>query len=64
MNGRPHGRADAWRSESRRSRSRPFVVASPVSAAFPGENGRIAFASDQTGDYEIYTINPEGDGLT
>jgi Tol biopolymer transport system component len=33
-------------------------------ATFPGENGKIAFAGNQTGDYEIYSINPDGTGLT
>jgi TolB protein len=32
-------------------------------AAFPGQNGRIAFASDRDGDFEIYTVNPDGSGL-
>jgi Tol biopolymer transport system component len=29
-------------------------------AAFPGENGRIAFVSDRDGDEEIYSMNPDG----
>lgn len=32
-------------------------------AAFPGQNGRIAFASDRDGDFEIYTVDPDGSGL-
>jgi Tol biopolymer transport system component len=35
----------------------------PAYAAFPGENGKIAFASSRGGDAEIYTINPDGTGL-
>ena len=44
----------------------------PAEAAFPGKNGKIAFSSDMTegegvdnpeGDYEIFTINPDGTGL-
>ena len=39
-------------------------------AAFPGENGRIVFSSNQNtekfpnpeGDFEIYTVNPDGSG--
>jgi Tol biopolymer transport system component len=52
----------------------PFVGApggQPVEAqaAFPGKNGKIAFASDRVtpdnpeGDYEIFTMNPDGTGL-
>jgi Tol biopolymer transport system component len=34
-------------------------------AAFPGKNGRIAYASNGGGkDSEIYTINPDGSGKT
>jgi Tol biopolymer transport system component len=42
-------------------------------ATFPGEDGRIAFASNRTtgegvvnpeGDFEIFTMNPDGTGLT
>ena len=41
-------------------------------SAFPGANGKIAFASDRTtgtgvnnpeGDFEIFTMNPDGTGL-
>ena len=32
-------------------------------AAVPGKDGRIAFASDRDGDFEIYTVNPDGSGL-
>jgi Tol biopolymer transport system component len=32
-------------------------------ATFPGENGRIAFASDRTGNFEIYSVHPDGTGL-
>jgi Tol biopolymer transport system component len=49
------------------------VGVDPVGAAFPGANGRIAFTSDRTtgtgvnnptGDYEIFTMNKDGTGLT
>jgi TolB protein len=33
-------------------------------ASFPGENGKkIAFSSDRDGDFDIYTIRPDGSGL-
>ena len=39
-----------------------LLAASPANAAFPGENGRIAFHDDDGGeaDSEIFTINPDG----
>lgn len=33
-------------------------------ATFHGKNGKIAFAGNATGNYEIYSINPDGTGLT
>ena len=33
-------------------------------AAFPGNNGRIAFTSDRDGTYQIYSMNPDGSGQT
>lgn len=42
----------------------------PTEAAFPGSNGRIVFASGQEiaggteGDTDIFTMNPDGTGLT
>jgi TolB protein len=41
-----------------------LVPPSPAHATFPGTNGRIAFASDTDGDYDIYTVNPDGSDLT
>jgi Tol biopolymer transport system component len=41
-----------------------------AAAAFPGANGKIVFSSNKitatnpTGDYEIFTINPDGSQLT
>ena len=34
----------------------------PVSATFPGSNGRIAFASVAAGDLDIWTMNADGSG--
>ena len=48
------------------------VATEPAEAAFPGGNGVIAFASTRTsgngvnnpgGDYEIFTMKPDGSGL-
>jgi dipeptidyl aminopeptidase/acylaminoacyl peptidase len=36
------------------------VTVEPSQAAFPGHNGRIAFQSFRDGNYEIYTMNPDG----
>jgi TolB protein len=33
-------------------------------ATFPGANGKIAFVSNRDGNYEIYSVNPDGSGLT
>jgi Tol biopolymer transport system component len=41
-----------------------LVAPASAQAAFPGHNGKIAFSSNVDGDYEIYTINPDGTGLT
>jgi Tol biopolymer transport system component len=41
------------------------AVSEKAEAAFPGKNGRIAYAGWNRGkDYEIYTINPNGSGKT
>ena len=39
------------------------IAAAPASAAVPGVNGRIAFASDRDGDFEIYSMASDGTGL-
>jgi dipeptidyl aminopeptidase/acylaminoacyl peptidase len=36
----------------------------PARAAFPGQNGKIAFVSSRDGNEEIYTMNPDGSGQT
>ncbi|MGH9041132.1 MAG: TolB family protein, partial [Acidimicrobiia bacterium] len=38
----------------------PLVASSAVHAAFPGVNGRIVFTSDRTGNFEIFTMDPDG----
>ena len=40
-----------------------LAVAGFASAAFPGHNGRIAFQSNRDGDYEIFTMKPNGTHL-
>jgi WD40-like Beta Propeller Repeat len=41
------------------------AVSEKAEAAFPGKNGRIAYACWNRGkDFEIYTINPNGSGKT
>jgi Tol biopolymer transport system component len=37
-----------------------LMAAKPAQANFPGENGRIAFASDRDGNLELYSANPDG----
>jgi TolB protein len=37
-------------------------AAGPVGAAFPGENGKIAFQSNRDGNFEIYAMNAGGTG--
>jgi TolB protein len=32
----------------------------PAKAAFPGQNGKIAFSSNRSGNYEIYTVSSTG----
>jgi TolB protein len=40
------------------------AFAAPAQAAFPGANGKLAYDSDADGDFEIYTVNPDGTGKT
>ena len=39
-----------------------LAVSGTAGATFPGQNGKIAYASYDGDDYEIYTINPGGGG--
>jgi Tol biopolymer transport system component len=41
-----------------------LVLGAAASAAPPGANGRIAFASNRSGQTEIYTANPDGSART
>jgi Tol biopolymer transport system component len=37
---------------------------SAPAASFPGANGRIAYASNQSGSWQVYTMNADGSGKT
>ena len=37
-----------------------LVLTGTAYAALPGANGRIAFQSDQGGDYEVWTVDSSG----
>jgi len=39
------------------------VDTKPAEAAFAGKNGRIAFMSNRDGDFEIFTMRPDGSGV-
>ena len=41
-----------------------LTLGAPAQATFPGQNGRIAFSSDRAGDYEIFSMNADGSGLS
>jgi TolB protein len=41
-----------------------LAVAPPARAAFPGSNGRIVFESGRTDEFDIYSMNADGTGLT
>jgi Tol biopolymer transport system component len=40
------------------------AIAGAAQAAFPGANGRIAFASDRAGNQDVYTMNSDGTAVT
>jgi TolB protein len=40
------------------------LLAVPAYATFPGANGKIVFESGDGHDFEIFTVNPDGTGLT
>jgi hypothetical protein len=39
-------------------------LAASAHASFPGQNGKIGFASNRDGNWEIYSVNPDGSGIT
>jgi TolB protein len=39
-----------------------LVLAAPAQAAFPGQNGKIAYAASISGNVDIYVTNPDGTG--
>ena len=39
------------------------AAAGPAGAAFPGQNGKIAFVSNRAGSNDIFSANPDGSGL-
>jgi len=42
-----------------------LALAAPAQGAFPGGRwGKIAFESNVDGNHDIYTVNPDGSGLT
>lgn len=36
----------------------------PAGAVFPGDNGKIAFVSSRSGNYDVWSMNPDGSGQT
>src|SRR5438270_9578470 len=40
-----------------------IFAASPAQATFPGENGKIVFVGNQSGTWQLYTINPDGSDM-
>ncbi len=39
------------------------VAVTPAHATFPGENGKIVFVGNQSGTWQLYTINPDGSDM-
>lgn len=40
-----------------------FVTVDRAYAVFPGQNGKIVFTGNQTGTWQLYTVNGDGSGL-
>ena len=41
-----------------------LVTAATAGAAFPGQNGKIAFQTNRDGNFEVYAMEPDGSELT
>ena len=41
----------------------PLALAAPAHAAFPGDNGKILFATSEPSHTDAYTVNPDGSGF-
>ncbi len=41
-----------------------LFTTSPAQATFPGQNGKIVFVGNQSGTWQLYTINADGSGIT
>lgn len=61
---RPRGpeRVNAWLVTLAVLALGTLLSTAPAQASFPGQNGRIVFASNATGDYDLYTMNADGSG--
>ena len=42
----------------------PPETLDPSRSGEHARNGRVVFVSDRSGNYQIYTMNPDGSGLT
>src|SRR4051794_23120284 len=40
-----------------------LLMAAPARATFPGKNGRIVFASNRTGEWQLHSIKPDGSNI-
>ena len=41
-----------------------LALAAPTLAAFPGQNGKIAFYKFESSDWDVYVVNSDGTGQT
>jgi Tol biopolymer transport system component len=41
-----------------------FLAAQQAQATFPGQNGKIAFVGNQSGTWQLYTMDPDGSNQT
>ena len=40
-----------------------LLMATPARATFPGKNGRLVFASNRTGEWQLHSIEPDGSDI-